>query len=291
MPVFNRLAVTRECLASLRKQAYSSFKTIIVDHGTDDTTDMIKCQFPECTVLKGDPSMWWSAATNLGIKHVFEIMDKQKENFVLTLNNDLVVENSYLGELVKTYNANKPCVVGSLSFNMHDDTDIDFAGLRWNALTAKLIRMWKPGTVYTEIQKKDNIVSDFLPGRGTLIPAEVFDKVGLFDEINFPQSSADYDFSYQARKNGFPLIISTKAVVKSSLPPAAQKYTRNPKGGWKLFWESQTSIRSNTNYKTRWNWARKNTKIGFLYFFLDTVRVTGSFWRAYLKARFGNNKG
>jgi GT2 family glycosyltransferase len=41
------------------------------------------------------------------------------------------------------------------------------------------------------------------PARGLLIPREVFDKVGLFEERLLPHYMADYDFTHLAIRKGF----------------------------------------------------------------------------------------
>jgi len=40
---------------------------------------------------------------------------------------------------------------------------------------------------------------------GTLIPMEVFEKVGLFDDVNMPQYLADADLCLRARRVGIPI--------------------------------------------------------------------------------------
>ena len=41
------------------------------------------------------------------------------------------------------------------------------------------------------------------PGRGFLIPTEVFRKIGFYDDKHFPHYAADYDFTHRAIKAGF----------------------------------------------------------------------------------------
>jgi GT2 family glycosyltransferase len=73
IPVFNRWQFTQPCLQSLREQTYRNFKVIVVDHGsTDGTSEYINKEFPEALVLLGNESMWWTAATNLGVKYAIE---------------------------------------------------------------------------------------------------------------------------------------------------------------------------------------------------------------------------
>jgi GT2 family glycosyltransferase len=85
IPVFNRINFTRECLISLRGQTYTDYKTLVVDDGsTDDTEEIIKREFPEVKVLKGDGNLWWTGATNMGIEYALKI--GHENDFILTLN-------------------------------------------------------------------------------------------------------------------------------------------------------------------------------------------------------------
>ena len=47
-------------------------------------------------------------------------------------------------------------------------------------------------------------VSHF-PGRGLLIPSEVYRKIGLYDEKHFPHYAADYDFTHRAIRAGYKI--------------------------------------------------------------------------------------
>src|ERR1700735_4536623 len=98
IPVFNRWSFTMDCLKSLTPQSNGLFKLIVVDHGsTGCTSDNIASQFPDVIVLKGDKSMWWTAATNLGVRYALN----NNASKVLTLNNDTVAEPDFIPEIFK----------------------------------------------------------------------------------------------------------------------------------------------------------------------------------------------
>ncbi len=85
IPVFNRKNFTRKCLISLRNQSLKNFKIIIIDDGsTDNTSEMLKNEFPEVHVIIGDGNFWWTRSINLGVKYVLE----NKGDYILLLNND-----------------------------------------------------------------------------------------------------------------------------------------------------------------------------------------------------------
>jgi GT2 family glycosyltransferase len=264
IPVFNRWYFTRLCLISLQEQNYHNFKIVVVDHGSKDgTSEKIAIHFPEVTVLNGDETMWWAAATNIGVQYALS----SNADFVLTLNNDLEVEEDYLDSLLKIYQENKPCLVGSLTVDFKNQDNILFIGGTWNKYFAKYKAHNK---IYQSLRKLDSnfeiIESDMLPGRGVLIPIDAFHKVGIYDEIKFPHYCADDDFSLRCKYVGFKLVVSVKSIVKS--------YTGETNSLFKF--KNFTSIRSPFNLQTRFNWAKKHTPIPIIYFILDIVRIITS---------------
>lgn len=269
IPVFNRWHFTQACLQSLQQQSYTNFKIVVVDHGsTDGTSENIKKDFPEVIVLKGDESMWWTAATNLGVQFALD----NKADFVLTLNNDLIVPVNYLDTIITVSKKYPNSLIGSVSVDKSNPERVMFTGINWNKWTAK----YRPNinkTNFNAIQKNQLVLTtDLLPGRGTLIPSNAFKTVGLFDEKNFPHYAADEEFSNRCKKNGFQLLVSTKSVVHSEVDATGLKniHTRRNLSYWKdLF----TSYRSPVNLKRRWAWAKLNTPLPPLYFTFDVTRI------------------
>ncbi len=282
IPVFNRLKFTRECLDSLRKQSYRNFKTIVVDDGsTDGTYEYIQENYPEVILEKGDGNLWWAGATNVGVKTALE-MSKSDDDFILTLNNDLTVIPEYLQELVNTAVQENPCVVGSVSVNIRNVNKVEFAGLKWNKITAKYSRPKEFIPNYNELVSKYLLIeTDLLPGRGTLIPISLFRQIGLYDEHNFPHYAADDDFSLRSRLFGYKLVVATKAVVRSHVDESGLEVINRQRKGRKTLGhlrESLSSIKSGTNLHIRYNWAKKHTPVPPLYFMFDFMRIVYSFY-------------
>lgn len=283
IPVFNRWHFTRACLLSLKNQNHSSFTIIVVDHGsTDGTSEIIGMDFPEVVLLKGNESMWWTAATNMGVKKALELSTSITD-FVLTLNNDLEVNNNYLEELLKVYEINKPCLVGSTSVDINDTNKISVIGYSWNKYTAKYKPSLYSYVPYNEIVGKFQMLdTDLLSGRGTLIPINIFEYIGLFDEINFPHYAADEDFTLRCKKAGYSLCYATKAVVKSHVTATGINSKFNTLTILQFF-NSFRSIRSAINLKTRYRWAIKNTSLPYIYFLFDIARICGSYIKTKIK--------
>lgn len=284
IPVYNKIAYTRNCLNSLKGQTYSNFQTIVVDDGSKDgTAEAIASEFPEVKLLKGDGNLWWTGATNMGVEYALQSADEQ--DFILTLNNDLEVHEDYLEQLLKVYRQKKPCLVGSVSVNIHEPEKVEFLGVKWNKITAKSRPVIREKISYSQLKEQyDYLPTDLLPGRGTLIPVEAFHKIGLFDFKRFPQYVADYDFARRAYNAGYKLIVSTKAVVQSIVESSGLKYKDKP--SFKIFFQSLSSIKSPVWYKIRYYWAMRHSPIKFGYFLISMGRIIFSFLREMLVYNF-----
>jgi GT2 family glycosyltransferase len=283
IPVFNRITLTQACLQSLHIIKGIEFTIIVVDHGsTDGTSEMINKCFPEVILVKGNDSLWWAGATNLGIEKALNLSTSDKD-FILTLNNDLEVEERYLYELLNVYDKNKPCLVGSTSVDIQFPERISFIGGKWNKYTAKHQRSVLTLCPYFEVKRKHEFVdADLLPGRGVLIPIKAFKQLGLYDELNFPHYNADDDFSLRCKKNGYKLLVATKAVVKSHINENGLS-TIKANSFIQSLYHSFTSIKSPNRLSTRFIWAKKNTPFPRIYFCLDVARIVFSAIKLNLK--------
>jgi GT2 family glycosyltransferase len=207
IPVFNRWEFTKACLKSLELQNNKLFKIVVVDHGsTDDTHVLITSQFPNVKLLNGDKSMWWTAATNLGIKYAL----KQNASFILTLNNDTVAEPEYISELFNAIKNGLPnALIGSASIDVIT---------KQVTYTGEVINWFLESSSFNTINVTDwpshrLIPVTHFPGRGLLIPRAVFEQIGLFDEKYFPHYLADYEFTLRAAKRGFPIFCALNAKI------------------------------------------------------------------------------
>ncbi len=273
IPVFNRWKFTEACILSLQKQTYSDFKIIIIDHGSSDGTfSNIENKFPNIILIKGNNTMWWTAAINLGLTYSIQ----NKAEFVLLLNNDLIVDENYVSSLYNVLIKNQPCVVGSTSVDIYNIKKIEFCGVKWNKYTAKIDNLSSKFSTVDLLNSQisdEFIESDMLPGRGVLIPISIVNKLGLMDENRFPHYGADIDYSLKIKKNGYNLLVSKEAIVKSHINETGIAVNDKVRLNIKTIIEIFFSIKSPNNVKTRYYLALNHSPTRVIHFFLDIGRI------------------
>ncbi|MBO0938817.1 glycosyltransferase family 2 protein [Fibrella sp. HMF5335] len=275
IPVHNRKYYTQGCLDCLEQQTYRDFTTIVVDDGsTDGTVAMIDTYFPDVIVLRGDGNLWWTKAINMGVQYALDCTANSAADVVLTLNDDLAFGPNYLASIMASYEANKPCLIGSAVVDITNPDYLEYAGVSCNYFTAKWIRtstIFKSS--YQQLAAKHAIVpTDDLPGRGTIIPLNVFEAVGLYDEQNFPHYMADVELSVRARRKGYRLFVSVGSVIHNYTDA-----TRNKKQSWQSFLKGFFSFKSPNYLRSRYAFAVRHAPLKQLYFLLDLGRMTTGF--------------
>jgi len=280
IPVHNRRELTHACLESLSQQTYPYLSIIVVDDGsTDGTSEMIREKYPEVTLLHGDGNLWWTAATNMGIRKALETASD--DDYILVINDDLEVNPDYVDNLVRFARRHPRSLVGSVTVDFDNPDMIDSGGVRINWWTAKC-RPMNRGRRLSEFDPDYYIEASYLTGRGTLIPVEVFNDLGLYDEKHLPHYGGDIELPVRAAKKGYRLFVTYRAVVRSHVEATGQM---NRQDTYKLsdLQDYYFSIRSNARLKDRFHFARKvsgRNPFRFVsYLLFDLARISYHFFR------------
>lgn len=244
IPVFNNLSFTKICLQNLYSQIKQDdeihFNVIVIDDGSKDgTKDWVTKNFPQVILLEGDGNLWWSGGINEGARYSVEILHA---DYVLLWNNDVCSDVNYfvnLKEVIK--NNTGPAIIGSKVYLDPEYSRIWTMGGYFDTHTGeKRFSVYNTidGPEYQEVKEVD-----WLPGMGTLVPAEIIKKIGYWDNIHFPQYHGDSDFTLRARKYGYKVLLN----------PTLKMWNDNNntglwhKGRFDLFFKSLFHIRSNFN--------------------------------------------
>lgn len=210
IPAHNNKHEVLALLQCLERQNYRGCSVVLVDDGSTDGTDKeAASRFPAITILRGDGNLWWTGANVLGVNHI--LRHAKQNDYVLLLNNDLLVDDDYVALLVGCSERADRAIVGSTTVDFHDPKSVA-AGIRLDRELHATINRDK-----TAIESVESEESDVLPGRGTLVPIEVFKEVGNFNRRRLPHYGADYEFMVRARRAGFRLLVSHLAKVYAKL--------------------------------------------------------------------------
>jgi GT2 family glycosyltransferase len=243
IPVHNRIEKTLSCIGCFLKQKFNDFKIIIVDDGsTDGTEKILRAKYPEIIILKGDGNLWWTGAMYKGVKY---ILSRAKNcDFILSINNDVLFNENYLEILHRTSLRFGRAIVGSLCKNVDKKESIIDPGVKIK---------WNPFKIYKigyDKKKKENLDIDTLTGRGTLIPIEVFKKIGNYNKKKLPHYAADHEFIWRAKRAGFNLVLSYKAIVYTDMKSNIFR-SNDAIYSYKKYFEKISSIKSPLNIKTQ----------------------------------------
>jgi GT2 family glycosyltransferase len=272
IPVFNRWSFTKDCLKSLTLQSNDLFKIIVVDHGsTDGTSDKVALQFPDVILLKGDKSMWWTAATNLGLRYALN----NDASSILTLNNDTIADPDYVAEIFKAADkAPANALIGSTFI------DVNTKEVTYRGEIVNWLLQTNSENIWLKAEPKDGLVPvTHFPGRGLLIPREVFEKIGLFDEKHFPHYMADYEFTLRAAKKGFPLFCAWNAKIGTYPEASGAKQLKQAKS-LRAYKEHLFGIKGGANLPLFYKFAIRHCPVYALpsYLFLGTARRLIGYW-------------
>jgi GT2 family glycosyltransferase len=245
IPVHNRREFTRNCLAALRDQTAKAFRTIVVDDGsTDGTSELILAEFPDIELLHGDGNLWWAEATNLGIRHALRLGAR----WIVCLNDDTLPPPDFTANLMASAGRHPEALIGACAVDAGTGAKV-FVGERMNWVLAAPDALVGDGT--------DTVDVTHAPGRGLLIPAAVFARIGFFDSARFPQYAADYDFTHRARRAGFR-VVCDRRVILEIFPEASGAAAYRKHKSWANFRRHLFDRRGGGNLRVFWRYALRN---------------------------------
>lgn len=212
---FNRKEKTTNCLKNLfeacdyynihHEQSPITLSIYLTDDGcTDGTADAVRevCQGKDLHIVQGNGQCYWAGGMRLAWSEAL----KERENwdFYLLVNDDTIVSNNVFDELFHAHDYalkhyQKAGLYSGITCDINFPNVITYGGERFNdKLNADGVKTTESNEPQTVDQTNANIL---------LIHKDVVNKLGIFFE-GFIHSGADYDYSMQARKHGFPALVT-----------------------------------------------------------------------------------
>jgi GT2 family glycosyltransferase/glycosyltransferase involved in cell wall biosynthesis len=192
IPVHNGLALTQQCVETIRRYTEIPCGILIVNNGsTDDTFDWCWRDHLEC--IGFSENRGFAAACNAGIRAALG-------EYVVILNNDTLVSPGWAERLLAHLDRNRTIGLVGPSTNYASSLqqiESSYNGLEEYLAFAKRIARQYAG----KAEAVDRLVGVCLAAR-----RELFEEVGLFDERFGMGNYEDDDFCMRVRQRGYMLL-------------------------------------------------------------------------------------
>jgi GT2 family glycosyltransferase len=196
---YNGLEDTRKCLRSLESQAAAGHAILVVDNGsTDGTMEAVAREFPWTKRLRVEQNQGPSVGNNRGIEYALQ----QGAGSVLLLNNDTTVAPNLIDRLTVAAKAHPEFqIIGPVINYMDEPAVVMTDGVTFNppGYNGLFVRKVVP---LVDAATPAITAVDIVNGCAMLVSAEVFRKIGLFDERFFIYHD-ETDFCLRALAAGF----------------------------------------------------------------------------------------
>jgi GT2 family glycosyltransferase len=166
----------------------------------------------------------------------------------VTLNDDTVPARDFLENLVGSATAVPRALIGAYAVDAETGEPV-YGG--------ETIR-WATASYQSHLGADARRVEvTHFPGRGLLIPAEVFRRIGLFDGDHFPQTAADYDFTHRARRAGYRIYCDRGSILRVHPEASGDSMYRRVKG-WRNYYRHLFDIKGGGNLRVFFWYAVRN---------------------------------
>lgn len=204
---YNNYSETINCVNSLKKISYPNATIVIIENcSTNNSKGVLKKEFPDLNIISSEKNNGYSSGMNIGIRFAL----KNRADFIMVMNNDMLVEENFLEPLVNLISSDdKIGVVSPKVLYMHDRNHIYCAGGEFNIFRCAAVNMYQNMNANDYANEIREITS--AEGSCLLVRKEVFQTVGLFDEKYFMYFE-DLDFSDKVRTK-FKILFQPLAIT------------------------------------------------------------------------------
>ena len=194
---YNQAEVTCEMLESLRGITWPNVEIMVVDNASPSDCSSIKQRYPEIIYIESKVNLGFAGGNNLAIKEC-------TGDYILLLNNDTIVNPSFIEPMIETFQQNKHIgIVSPKIIFYYSEGIIQYAG------TKEINPMTCRGETIGYMQKDDAQFkhvsqTNLCHGACMMLSREVIDRVGLLDE-NYFMYYEEYDYCERVKHAGYQI--------------------------------------------------------------------------------------
>ena len=192
IPVHNRKPVTLKYLQLLRDTGTLGRATVIIidDGSTDGTADAVTAGFPEVEILHGSGNLFWTGATEWGMRHAIA----RGASCCVWCNDDLVLHEDALEQVVALARERQAIVSGQGMIQLEGQAPWFFPG----------IYKGKAGLETRDLDVNSTVPIRVDTCRGNLVAIDkrVIERIGYPDGKNLPHIGGDTDYGLRATATG-----------------------------------------------------------------------------------------
>ena len=206
---YNNYNDTIECIKSLKQINYTNYEILVIDNASSNNSyNILKEKFSDLQIYKTKKNLGFTGGINFGINQALEM----KQQYILVLNNDTIVEKDFLTHLVETMQIfPDAAAVGGLILAEHDRKTIWYAGgklIPWRGIAKHHFKNSKIDDYH------ENLIHPvtFISGCMTLLRTEFLRIIGLRDDRFFLHLE-DIEYSARILAKGYKLIYNPRSRI------------------------------------------------------------------------------
>ena len=193
----------QDCIDSIIRETNSPYEIIVVDNNSPDNSgELFSKKFPEIKFILNENNVGVPEGLNIGIKN-------SSGDFVVLLNNDLIVMPDWLESFFKAYEKTGDALYQPKSLKFRDPSILDGTGCMINLFGFGFAR--NKGVKDEGKYSKQEEIS-YASGTCMFAPKKIFDEIGYFDPTFFAYHE-ELDLGWRARIFGYRSYYVPQAII------------------------------------------------------------------------------
>jgi len=200
LPVHNRINTTKKFIECLKKQTYNNYHLVLIDDGcTDGTTEYVKENIDDLTVLKGKGNLWWAGALNKAYKYLSKFKTIEDNDLVWINNDDSIFDSDYFEKVINDNDLKPDTLIISPGHSLYTDFVERGFSIDWSSLEFK------------KLQEGEQ--PDALTTRGLYMHYCTYISLGSMHPKLLPHYLSDLEYTIRAKRRGYRLVVSNNTNI------------------------------------------------------------------------------